>query len=352
MKSFLFQVYLSFWQRLPVRIQNRIFEGIKNNFNVNTLKPKLPKAVVIDPINICNLDCPLCASKNQNYEKGKMSFDTFKLVLDKIPSLKLVILFNWGEPLLHHEIFNIIKESVSRNIYTITHTNFSLKQKPEFFERLVLSGLHQLVISADGASQETYEKYRVKGNFNWVIDNINYIVAAKKKLRKRDPKIVWKFIINKYNEHEVDYAKHLAKELGIEISFDKMGLADDIPDLEFQGTLDERKEQWLPKNKGFILPYYQNGRYLPMNDKPCSQLFKSTVINPDGKITPCCWVTSKENVWGDLTKESFEEIWHNEKYQYSRSLFNNLNFKGKINLPAVRQITTVCTKCDIFKRIK
>jgi radical SAM protein with 4Fe4S-binding SPASM domain len=351
LKSFLFQTYLSVWQRLPVKFQNIIFERLKNNFDVNTLKPKLPRAAVIDPINICNLDCPLCASKNQDYEKGKMSLETFKLVLDKISSLRLVILFNWGEPLLHHEIFNIIKESVSRNIYTITHTNFSLKQKPEFFEKLVLSGLHQLVISADGASQETYEKYRVKGNFDWVTDNIKYTVAAKKKLRKRDPKIVWKFIINKFNEHEIGYAKKLAKELGIEISFDNMGLADDIPDLEFQGTLLERKEKWLPTNKKFILPYYLNGKYTPMNDKPCSQLFKSAVINHDGKITPCCWVTSKENVWGDLTKESFEDIWYNEKYQYSRSLFNNLNFNGKTNLQG-RQFTTVCTKCDIFKRLK
>jgi len=63
--------------------------------------------------------------------------------------------------------------------------------------------------------------------------------------------------------------------------------------------------EWLPVNKDFILPYYLNGKYIPMNDKPCSQLFKSTVINPDGKVTPCCWVTSKENIWGDLAKELF-----------------------------------------------
>ncbi|MFO7446846.1 MAG: radical SAM protein [Ignavibacteriaceae bacterium] len=345
MNSFLFQAYLSVWQKLPARIQNKIFEKLKSNFNTNTLKPRPPKAAIIDPINICNLDCPLCASKNQDYEKGKMSFDTFKMVLDKMPSLKLIILFNWGEPLLHHEIFNIIKESVSRNIYTITHTNFSLKQKPEFFEKLVLSGLHQLVLSVDGASQETYEKYRVKGNFNWVIENIKHTVAAKKRLKKRDPKIVWKFIVNKYNEHEINYAKQLAGELGIEIIFEKMGLADDIPDTQFSGTLAERKEQWLPANKGFILPYYLNGKYTPMNETPCNQLFKSTVINPDGKITPCCWVTSKENVWGDLTKESFEDIWYNEKYQYSRSLFNNITFKGKTN-------HSVCTKCEIYKRKK
>jgi len=352
LNSLLFQIYLAFWQKIPVKYQYKIWDWLKYKFNQDTLSPKLPGAVIIDPINICNLDCPLCASKNQNYEKGKMSFDTYKDILDKIPSLKVIILFNWGEPLLHHEIFNIIKESVSKNIYTITHTNFSLKQKAEFFEKLVSSGLHQLVISADGASQESYEKYRVKGNFDWVINNIRYTVEAKKKLKKRDPKIVWKFIVNKFNEHEINYAKGLARSLGIEIIFDKMGLSDDIPDIEFPGTLLERKEKWLPKNPKYILDYYlpagrqgKNGRYTPLNNKPCSQLFNSAVINPDGKVTPCCWVTSKENVWGDLTKQSFEEIWNSENYKYSRSLFNNIEYNGSVK-------NTVCTKCEIFKRVR
>lgn len=345
MNSILFNTYLSLWQRIPIGIQNKISHLLEHSFNAGTLTPKLPKAAVIDPINVCNLECPLCASKNQNYEKGKMSFDIFKMVLDKIPSLRVVILFNWGEPLSHHEIFNIIRESVKKNIYTITHTNFSFKQKEIFFEELVKSGLHQLVISADGASQETYEKYRVKGNFNWVKRNMELVVSAKKKLKKRDPKIVWKFLVNRYNEHEIDYAKILSKQIGVEILFEKMGLADDIPDLEFAGTIEERKKEWLPQNQNFILDYYKNGNKLPINNEPCNQLFKSTVINPDGKVTPCCWVTSKENVWGDLTKESFEEIWYNEKYQYSRSLFNNINYKGKTS-------HTVCTKCEIYKRLK
>lgn len=345
MNRLLFESYLSIWQRIPINIQNKVVEWLKYRFNQNTLMPKLPDAVTIDPINVCNLDCPLCASKTQDYDKGKMSFDTFNMILNKIPSLKVVILFNWGEPLLYHETLNIIKESVSRRIYTIIHTNFSFNQKTEFFDDLINSGLHQLVISADGASQETYEKYRVKGRFDWVIDNIKKTVEARKRLKRRDPKIVWKFIVNRFNEHEIIYAKKLAKELRIEITFDKMGLADDIPDLTFDGTLEERKKQWLPQNEKFILDYYKNGNRLPINNKPCNQLFTSAVINPDGKVAPCCWVTNKENVWGDLMKESFEEIWYNDKYQYSRNLFNKLDYHGDTK-------HTVCTHCEIFKRVK
>lgn len=345
MNQFLFNVYLSFWQRLPIVLQNKITDKLRYNFNVNMLTPEFPRAAVIDPINICNLDCPLCASKNQNYDKGKMSVETFKTILDKIPSLRVLVLFNWGEPLLHPEIFQMIKESISRNIYTITHSNFSLKQNYNFFEKLALSGLHQLVISADGASQKTYETYRVKGRFDWVIENIKHTVAAKKNLRRRDPKIVWKFLVNKYNEHEIKKAKSMARKLGVEITFDKMGLADDLPDVSFPGTLEERKKDWLPTNTDYILDYYRNGGKLPINNKPCYQLFTSMVINPDGKVTPCCWVTSKENVWGDLNKQSFEEIWYGDNYKYSRSLFNNLEHFGEVN-------KNICTKCEIFWRVK
>ncbi|GAB4293658.1 MAG: radical SAM protein [Ignavibacteriaceae bacterium] len=345
MNSFLFQTYLSLWQRIPIRLQQKISGWIEHSFNPNTLSPELPKAAIIDPVNICNLDCPLCASKNQNYEKGKMSFDTFRMILDKIPSLRVIILFNWGEPLLHGDIFKIIREAVRRNIYTITHTNFSFKQKPEFFNNLVRSGLHQLVISADGASQKSYEKYRVKGNFQWVRNNMEMIVAAKRTLKSRDPKIIWKFLVNRYNEDEIDYAKKMANNIGVEILFDKMGLADDIPDLAFPGTVEERMKQWLPRDKKYILDYYKNGQKLPINNQPCNQLFKSVVINPDAKVTPCCWVTSKENVYGDLNKQSFSEIWYNDKYRYSRSLFNKLKYEGDINY-------TICTNCEIYKRVR
>ncbi len=343
MNSFLFQAYLFFWQRVPVNIQNKIAERLKYRFNPNDLRPRLPNALTLDPINVCNLECPLCASRNQDYDKGKMSFDTFRMVLDKMPSVKVLILFNWGEPLLYHETPRMIREAVSRNIYTIVHTNFSFRQKPEFFDVLVGSGLHQLVISADGASQETYEKYRVKGRLDCVIENVGMTVAAKKRLRKRDPKIVWKFIVNRFNEHEIARAREMAAEMKIEIMFDKMGLSDDIPDMAFPGTLDERKKMWLPRDSRFVLDYYKNGSNPPINNKPCSQLFTSPVVNPDGKVAPCCWITSRENVWGDLTKESFEEIWYNEKYIYSRSLFAKSVYKGNTT-------RTICTKCDIFEK--
>ncbi|MBN1638678.1 MAG: SPASM domain-containing protein, partial [Ignavibacteriales bacterium] len=323
--------------------QNKITDFFRYRFNKNTLTPPLPSIAVIDPINICNLDCPLCATKIQNYPKCSMSVETCKIILNKIPSLRIAILFNWGEPFLNKEIFEIIEEINSRNIYTIIHSNFSFETDKIFFEKLVNSGLKQLIISLDGASQNTYEKYRRNGDFGKVIQNIKTTTETKKKFKKRNPKIIWKYIVNKFNENEIELAKKKAKELGIEIIFDKIGLSDDIPDLEFKPSLEERRSLWLPRNEKYILPHYKKSELKFMNEKPCNQLFTSVTIAPDGKVVPCCWITDKTNIWGDLLTQSFEDIWYNEKYKYSRSLFNKLNCNFT---------KTICSNCKIFKKLK
>ena len=67
------------------------------------------------------------------------------------------------------------------------------------------------------------------------------------------------------------------------------------------------------------------------------------MINPDGKVTPCCWITNEKNVFGDLLKDSFEDIWNNTKYVYSRGLF----FNNKVD-PS--QVKTACSTCNIYNK--
>lgn len=346
MNNIFFQIYLFFWQKIPIKLQNRLSGWLtKISFDPNNQFPPLPKAAVIDTINICNLDCPLCPSKLQNYKKSFMSFNNYKSYLDKIPSLKVVVLFNWGEPFLNRDIFKIIKYTVSKNIYTVIHSNFSLGFGEAFFIKVVESGVHQLVISADGASQDTYQKYRVKGDFELILENMKLLVHIKNKLKKRDPKIIWKFLVNRFNESELHKAKIIAKNIGVEILFEKMGLGDDLPDFQFNNSIEERKAVWLPKNKDYISDYYKSHKNSTFFLGECNQLFQSVVINPDGKVTPCCWITDEANVWGDLNTQSIEDIWYNDNYLYSRNLFSESHYEGNIK-------NNICTNCNIFERKK
>lgn len=303
-----------------------------------------PSYIIFDTINMCNLNCPLCptGTKKDNCTRKAMSFDTFKTVLDKIPSVKRIDLHNWGEPFLNPELFKMIKYAKKKNILTSLHTNFSLKKNDDFFVKIVESGLDNLILSIDGASRETYLCYRFGGDFDLATSNVKKLVDAKTKLNNKNLKIKWKVVVNKYNETELDKAKELAEKLGVEFLTSEMGLGEDLPDIKFDDTLEQRRTKWLPKNKQYWRKSYLDGfnSYGPV----CTHLFDYIVVNPEGKVFPCCLVTDEKYIFGDLIKDSFKDVWNNAKYKYSRGLFVYKLFRRP------EKTKTVCSICDNFKK--
>lgn len=317
--------------------------GRKFNFYMKSycLRPPLPKDIIIDPINICNLHCPLCptGTGKSKLELKMMSFDTFKLVLEKIPSAKYITLNNWGEAFLNPDIFKIIRFASDKNIAVGLHSNFNHKKDDDFFLNIVNSGLDKLVIPIDGINQASYSEYRVGGNLNLVFDNLRRLLKA----RKDKPKIIWRLLAIKYNEDEIEDCKNMAEKLGVEFEVAPISLADYFTDNKITDeSIEERKDKWLGRKKRYIFPRYKKKFGYPLYNETCTQLFEMVIVNPDGTIFPCCFLTDKKNVFGDLKKESFKDIWYNEKYISSRSLF----LKSKENI----ECYTICQKCNLFKK--
>lgn len=312
-----------------------------------SLKPPFPSTIAIDPVDACNLKCPLCPNglRILNDQPKVMSLETFKLVVKKIPGIEHICLFNWGEPFLNPSAFKMIRYAHGKNIRVTIHSNFSLKKDNDFFINIIESGLDTLVISLDGASQQSYSKYRIGGDFDLVLANIKKLAKMKNELGNKSPLIVWKFIVNRFNEDEIDIAKNMAKRLGIEFETSYLGLSDDLPGVNLTDTIEERKQYWLPKNKKYQQSYYRNEYRKPLMKSHCAQLFETVIINPDGKVLPCCWVTDGKHTFGDLRKESFEDIWYNAKYIYSRSLFLKEKYSGS-------KKKTVCLLCENFEKLK
>ena len=99
------------------------------------IRPPLPTYVAIDPVNICNLKCPLCptGADNLKYKKNMMSFKTFTTIINKMPSVASIDLFNWGEPFINSELCDMIHYATRRNIAVYIDTNFSFKKDKTFF---------------------------------------------------------------------------------------------------------------------------------------------------------------------------------------------------------------------------
>lgn len=306
-------------------------------------KIPLPTAAVIDPVNICNLGCHLCPTgqKNLNYPQSCMSFENFKTIISRLPELKTLELYNWGEPFLNPEIFEMISYTKEKKIFTQIHTNLSLNRDDSFFKSLARNSPHKLIISLDGASAESYKSFRVRGDFDLVIENIKKIRQLQKEYGTTSF-IQWKYIVNAFNEHEIPQARKIAEQIEVRIKFVPMSLGDDMIDLHHQENLDARKKKWLPIDNSYVLPQYRSEK--PLQPKgPCTYLFQTIVINPDGGVFPCCYATDKKFVFGNILQDTLEDIWYNEKYVHSRSFFTEKAISEDSN-------PTICDYCNIFEK--
>lgn len=274
---------------------------------------------MIEPTNACNLRCPTCptGSGKANRLKRMMSFAEFKGIIDQVKGhVKIVSLWNYGEPFLNKELLSMIRYATSAGIRVIVSTNGEFFETKEFCLKLVQSGLQHLIISLDGADQETNNKFRRRCDFSKVANGFRLISKAKKELGSKTPVVELQFIPMKHNEHQRSRMRQLATEFHADIYCEKMMFID-CNDPEFQDTA----KQFLPDNpsiKGFFLK--QNGAFIQKGKIPnsCSYVYLSTVINSDGTVVPCCFDQYADYVMGNVFEERLQTIWRNNKYRAFR----------------------------------
>lgn len=81
---------------------------------------------------------------------------------------------------------------------------------------MVESGLEELLVDLDGATQETYERYRIGGKLALVVGNVRQIVEVKRQLKSPLPLITARTLLTRHNESEVPHIKALAWNLGVD----------------------------------------------------------------------------------------------------------------------------------------
>jgi radical SAM protein with 4Fe4S-binding SPASM domain len=250
----------------------------------NSLVGNNPKHLTIEPINRCNLNCPFCeCGQDQLHRpKGMMSLKAFKRILERFPKgIETLYLNSWGESFLNPDIYDMIKyaQGWSGNISIDTNGTHI---DPE---AVVKSGLQNLIFSVDGITQASYEKLRAGGNLSEVLANMKEIIAWKKKLKSSYPKVVFKFIVMKHNEHEMSDAEMLSKSIGADECCFNMFTARSVAE-EMIGFLpvDEKYSRYVRSEmeKGRV-----RVKYRTLNNC-CSWLWTGMTIYWDGSVYPCC----------------------------------------------------------------
>ena len=224
-----------------------------------------------------------------------MDFADFATIISKIRSIALrASLYDMGEPLMHKDIYRMIRLATDNHISTLISTNFNLFGR-ENLDDLFDSGLTVLEPCLDGFSQEVYEKYRATGNAEAVKRGIQMVMNRKHSIQSRYPFVDVQVVLFNHIMHEIPQIKEFLRECGVDnVTFRQENLGFDAP----QG--DSLKS---PKSK------------------TCFWLYLGMMIRPDGSVYPCCGRDFDRFSYGNILHESLDEIWNNKYYRFSREAF-------------------------------
>jgi radical SAM protein with 4Fe4S-binding SPASM domain len=284
----------------------------------------MPLSVGIELTNNCNLRCPECVTGAglMKRKHGFMDINLYDKIMKEIGHyLFNVNLYFQGEPMLHPDFFSFI--SKAGNTSTIVSTNGHYLTD-ENSENIAKSTLKKLIISLDGADQETYSAYRKNGNFNKVIDGIKNVAFCKKKFNS-SLKIEIQVLINRLNENQVPKIKELAREVKASLKLKSMQLINK-----------NDSGMWMPSEAKFKRYKIHNGEYTVKNRLPdrCARLWFNPVVTWNGKVLPCCFDKNAEYIMGDLNHDSFRDIWEGPKYRIFRK-----------SVLADRSLIDICRNC-------
>jgi hypothetical protein len=185
----------------------------------------LPSRLYVECTAACNISCnqSCCAPETgitRTRQAGMLDFELFTRVIDEAgPSLGRVDFFNYGEAFLHKRAVEMCEHIKTKypHIYLYTSTN-GLALTDEKARRLVHSGIDEVTFSIDGASQETYVKYRQRGDFAKALSNLRAMADEKAKHGRDVPHLNWRYILFRWNDNdeEMEAARRLAVEAGVD----------------------------------------------------------------------------------------------------------------------------------------
>lgn len=273
-----------------------------------------PYSLSIEPTTACNLGCPECPSGLKQFTRptGKLGEDLHLKMLSQVR--KSVFYINYyfqGEPFLHPQFLDIIREAKSNKIYSSTSTNahFITEKKAE---EIVQSGLDRLIISIDGLTQATYENYRVHGKLEKVLEGTQYLIDAKKRLNSKTPHLIFQFLAVKPNEHEIPEIHSLGRKMGIDDVRIKTAQLYDYKNGNPLMPENEKYARYKKRADGTYTLKYKTGNH-------CWRMWSSSVFTWDGKVVPCCFDKDAKHVLGSLAHRSFADIWNDRGYQSFRN---------------------------------
>lgn len=292
------------------------------------LKKRLdfPSMVQIEITNACNAQCLMCPHDKLTRKIGNIDADLYKKIIDESAAnqfrVNTILPNHFGEPLLNPRLYDHIKyarEKVPKSDICI-FTNGSLLTEENTI-KILDSGLDVINISFDGFSKNTYERIRRNLNFDEVNTNLTRLLALKKKMKKKTPRIDLSYVEIEENKRETEEFIKKWKSL-----VDKIHI----------GVFCN----WGGMVNGQVVAKGEKVTAFNPKRSPCTRLWSHLLIFRNGDVPLCCQDFNGEYLLGNVATSSIREIWNGEVL----NRYRDLHIKGKFNeIP-------ICKACNFWRQ--
>lgn len=260
-----------------------------------------PTYVMFDMTNVCNAKCTHCPHGIPEMRDSMLGNATridaqlFKQVIDECVGRELdfVRVTADGEPLLHKELFDLIRYGKDRGVGPIgLTTNASLLDERRA-GMLLDSGVDMVDISLDALTEDTYKVVRVGLRHDRVYANIHRLLEMRAE-RNAPLKVIVSFVEQESNRHEAESFRSYWEEHVDQVVVREMISNVNLNEVDRDDRVAET-DRW-----------------------PCPHWFRRVVINYDGwlKACPIDWTGDTKVV--ELSKMPIHAIWHGEHYWKNR----------------------------------
>lgn len=259
------------------------------------------RSVHVELSSNCQASCPMCARNHHGGGENpllKVSDITAELFEQICPpaflkQLEVITMCgNYGDPILNNDLISIVRYITESNpdIKIDLHTNGGARSTKWWAELTsAMPAKHLFQFGIDGL-EDTHKLYRVGTDWHKIIANANTVIHNGGLAR-------WNFITFKHNEHQLEEARQIARDMGFESFYEKQTSRFignpwfDVYDRD--GVVTHRLENPTEQKLVFIdRKTVENYRQVIKTAKITCEVegTKSVYIDALGYLWPCCFV--------------------------------------------------------------
>ena len=276
------------------------------------------KAVHVEMSERCNLACLMC-DRNMNggevnpYLKDRdLTLDTLKKAFTPEFCMQLNRVYfcgNFGDPILAPDLLSILQYLKDQNSKMKTSIITNGCSKPTFWWHELAKVTNSVRFGIDGLA-DTHKIYRQNAIFHLILRNAKAYIDA-------GGYAIWDYLVFEHNEHQIDEARDLSKQLGFaEFVVKKTGRF--FSNIKLEGKdeheglkkpSDNMVNKSLKKGREIKEKYGSMENYLNQGEVDCKVLRnKEIYISAEGIVLPCCWLAGQMYKW--YLPEKSSDIWN------------------------------------------